>query len=535
MNFRYSKQNKKLDRWVVYLLVFTLFFLASFLISTVKYQFNFSNKSYSLSNESLLHLNKISTPIDIIVTFGNDSDYPQIIQQFLTDLDLLLDQLKRFSPDQKIRIFRINFDSIKHQQTDVLDQYNINERNLLIIASPSKGKEVLVRYREPSEISPYDNNQVFRSSDSLAREAIWESNFYSNWVESANGVLQPTEFRGEAKLIQSIIKLRDEKIGKKVYFSTGHGEASPDDSSTNAGFSSFKQLIEDKGLDVQSLDLSSLENIPFDAEILIICGPKGIFHEKEVNMIRQFLNYRGGKVFVLLDPVEETLASDNPAFGLRNLFKEWGLRCHDMLIHDENRDNYDIFSNSYFVRTFPKSLEHKLTQNIISNGFVIQSGKCRPIEKTQQNGYFETKELIYTASTSYAISNWSNRATPIKRNPLLDLNGPVPIFAVSELSLLGSELTNINSRAKLAVIGSSEIFNNAKLSSSTGNQALASNIVYWLTDEEEMLDVKPRTLNSYSISLSKHDFTKLTYSLSVIPISVLFMGLFMSWLRKEVP
>jgi len=534
MNFRYSKQNKKLDRWVVYLLVLTLFFLASFLISTVRYQFNFSNRSHTLSNESLVHLNKIDTPIDIIITFGNDSDYPKIIQKFLTDLDLLLDQLTRFSPAQKIRVFRINFDSIQHRQAEILDRYNINERNLVIIASATKGKEVLVRYREPEEISPYDNNRVFRSIDSLAREAIWESKFYSNWVESTNGVLEPTEFRGEAKLVQSVIKLQQENISKKVYFSTGHGEASPDDSSTNTGFSSFKQVIEDRGLDVKSLDLSSLENIPFDAEILIICGPKGIFHEKEVNMIRQFLNYRGGKVLVLLDPVEDTFASNSPAFGLRNLFKEWGLRCHDMLIHDENRENYDIFSNSYFVRTFPKSFEHKLTQNIISNGFVIQAGKCRPIEKTHHNDLFKTKELLYSSSSSYAISNWSNRATPIKRNPLLDLNGPVPIFAISELSLLGSQSTNISSSAKLAALGSSEIFNNAKLSSSTGNQALASNVIYWLTDQEELLDIDPRTVNSYSISLSKQDFTKLTYSLSLIPISVLLMGLFMSWLRKEV-
>jgi len=535
MNFRYSKQNKKLDRWVVYLLVLTLFFLSNFLISTIKYQFNFSNKSQTLSNETLVHLNKINTPIDIIVTFGNDSEYPKIIQQFLTDLDLLLDQVKRFSPAKKVCVFRINFDSIQPRQAEILDRYNINERNLLIIASASKGKEVLVRYREPDEINPYDNTRVFRSTDSLAREAIWESNFYSNWVESANGVLEPTEFRGEAELVQSIIKLREDIMSKKVYFSTGHGEASPEDSSSNTGFSSFKQVIEDKGLDVKSLDLSSLENIPLDAEILIICGPKGIFHEKEVNMIRQFLNYRGGKVLALLDPVEDTFASDSPAFGLRNLFKEWGLRCHDMIVHDENRENYDIFSNSYFLRTFPKSFEHKLTQNIVSNGFLIQAGKCRPIEMTNDNDHFESRELLYTSSTSYAISNWSNRATPIKRNPLLDLNGPVPIFAISELSLLGSRSTNNHSSAKPAALGSPEILNNAKLSSCTGNQALASNMIYWLTDEEGMLDIDPRTINSYSISLSKNDFTKLTYSLSLIPVSVLFMGLFMSWLRKEVP
>ena len=32
------------------------------------------------------------------------------------------------------------------------------------------------------------------------KKAIWESDFYSDWKESYNGVLEPTNFRGEENL-----------------------------------------------------------------------------------------------------------------------------------------------------------------------------------------------------------------------------------------------------------------------------------------------------------------------------------------------
>jgi hypothetical protein len=42
------------------------------------------------------------------------------------------------------------------------------------------------------------------------------------------------------------------------------------------------------------------------------------------------------------------------------------------------------------------------------------------------------------------------------------------------------------------VLGSSKILSNEKLRSGAGNQALARNIVYWMGENNEMLDVPPR-------------------------------------------
>ena len=74
----------------------------------------------------------------------------------------------------------------------------------------------------PVGTNPYDNSKAFSSEDALSRQAIFESGFYTNWKESFNGVLEPTEFRGEETLVRAILEVQH-KIQKKYslfYFRT---------------------------------------------------------------------------------------------------------------------------------------------------------------------------------------------------------------------------------------------------------------------------------------------------------------------------
>ena len=90
------------------------------------------------------------------------------------------------------------------------------------------------------------------------------------------------------------------------------------------------------------------------------------------------------------------------------------------------------------------------------------------------------------------------------------------------------------SAGKLIVLGSSKIVSNEKLRSGAGNQALARNIIYWMDENNDMLDVPPRIVQSYSISMSDEQFDLLIYYFASIPAGVLLLGLFVGWLRKEL-
>jgi len=536
MDFKYAKRNRKLDHWVVILLSVSLFLALNFLISKVQTQFDLSgDKRYSLSRESQLLLEKIDQPIDIIVTIKSQSNLPKIVQRLLHDMDLLFDSLERAPAPHPIRIHRVNVNSPK-PASFILDKYKIIEPNIIAVASAGGGKKIIYRYKQVSGTNFYDSSQPFRSSESIARQSIWESGFYSQWKETGSGRLEPGFFRGEETLMKNILQLSQKPQNKHVvYFTRGHGELSPSDLDNEYGLTELRKLLEDRNLAVDTLDLSTIDRMPIDAKFIIIVGPKGIFQDKELSMIRNFLNQSGGKVLVALDPVEELTLTDRPALGLRPLFKEWGIRCHDMLIHDPVKQNFDLFTGAYFLRTYPKGESHMLIANLSEEGFSILADKCRPTEaRRQEEDIFKTRELLFSSRDSWALSKWTERSFPPQKNPLLDIAGPVPVLVTSSPNPLYAERFNLNPKGKLAVLGSSKILSNKNLQSAAGNQTLARNLIYWLQNESEMLSLPPRQLSTYNISMNEDDFKRTLYLFASVPLFILLTGLFVSWLRKEL-
>ena len=195
----------------------------------------------------------------------------------------------------------------------------------------------------------------------------------------------------------------------------------------------MRSLLENANLKVSSLDLSTTEKIPDNAKIIIIAGPKGTFQEKEISLIRDFVNLDQGRLLVALDPVEEISMIDKPAFGLRRIFKEWGIRCHDMLVYDSNTQNYDYFSGAYYISTYPTSRPHQIIKPLMEQEFRIFGSRCRPVESIQNKGsIFQSSELLYSSRDSWALSGWPNRKNPPQKNNLLDIDGPIPVIAISE-------------------------------------------------------------------------------------------------------
>ena len=233
--------------------------------------------------------------------------------------------------------------------------------------------------------------------------------------------------------------------------------------------------------------------------------------------------------------MDELSLSDRPALGLRPLLKEWGLRCHDMLIHDPKKENFDIFTGAYFVRTYPKGEKHRLISNLAEEGFSILTDRCRPVEiDRNQEQKFQTNELLFSSRDSWALSSWTERPFPPDKNPLLDIAGPVPILATSTPHSNNSSAININSNGKLAVLGCSRILSNKKMQSAAGNQTLAKNLIYWMQNQANMLKMPSKKVHSYYISMSSRDFQKTLYYFAFVPAFVLVVGLFVNWLRKEL-
>ena len=116
---------------------------------------------------------------------------------------------------------------------------------------------------------------------------------------------------------------------------------------------------------------------------------------------------------------------------------------------------------------------------------------------------------------------------PPQKNNLLDIDGPIPVIAISETKFKAK-------KSKIAVVGCSTIFSNQNLKRNSGNKYLGRNIVRWINENSAYLDIPPTKINQYTLSMTDKDFKKMTYLSILVPAFVVALGFFVSWLRKEL-
>lgn len=533
MDFRRSKTNKKLDVWLTLTLLTVLFLGSNFIVSKINYNLDLTPESiHSLSFESTAQLSQITSPVNIFVTIPQDTNQPKIIQKLLHDFKIIAESIENLNLRHEIKFHYINIDTI-HDNSDIVIKNKITERNSIIVSTPTGSKKVLFQYELQEDLDSIQTDEIYRSENSLAREAVWESGLYDNWKESTNAVLVPTQFKGEELLVKSIVEIATAKPQRHVvYFTRGHGEASPSDVNLFNGYSEFRTMIEDKNLIVSTIDLSTVDQVPDDGKLLVIANPKGIFQDQEVSIIREFINGEQGSLLVTIDPTEEIALMDKPAFGLRETLRAWGIRCHDILVYDADERNFDIFSGDYSLRTYSKNSKHSIVNSLREGGYSVQSNRLRPIESIPTtDSEFISMELIYSSRTSWGVTSWSNRKFPPEKNSLLDIDGPLPVITISERS---NETKKTEFSSRIIVIGTSTILSNKKLKNSSGNRILSSKIIYWLTQKQNMMDIEPKKIPLYNLTLNKPELENLMYALSVVPITIALIGLFVGWLRKEL-
>ena len=106
------------------------------------------------------------------------------------------------------------------------------------------------------------------------------------------------------------------------------------------------------------------------------------------------------------------------------------------------KENFDFFSGDYSLRTYSSKNLHPTVSMLAEQGYSVQAGRCRPVEVDPDHPVgLNPVSLIYSSSKSWAVSGWANRKSPPDKNPLLDVQGPIPIASVSSPKIIGRALS----------------------------------------------------------------------------------------------
>ncbi len=313
----------------------------------------------------------------------------------------------------------------------------------------------------------------------------------------------------EQDITSAILKV-SETEPRKVYFTTGHQERSPEDTAAN-GYSQIRDVLKRDNYEIELLNLQTItDTIPSDADAIIVAGARVPFATEEAQRLEEYLS-NGGKLMVLADPGFET--------GLDSLLNQMGLKLNNDVVVDPAQSFFGD-AGTPLVTTFRF---HTITKDL--GGLTVFFPLARSISRTDATPEGVTvTELIQSSRRSWGETNLQQQPS---RPDADDPRGPLTLAAVAT----GPQ------GSRIAVFGDSDLVGNnvlMQVRGSFGNPDLFRNTVNWLTESEELIAIGPKPPDNRQIKpLTGGQQNLLLITLAgLLPLGVLMVGALVWWNRR---
>jgi gliding motility-associatede transport system auxiliary component len=405
--------------------------------------------------------------------------------------DQTIKGLKGLDKDVEVLAFFKEVGPDRKEFQDLINGYiRRTERIKVRFVDPDKEPGVAKKY----EVNEY-GTVVLKSGDRDAK------------VRLADPVSGGIVDNAEEEITNAIIKLST-NIKETVYFLTGHGERDIQDDRESEGFGRLKQALEDGSYEVKKLVLLKELSIPKENSILVVADPKKSLAQKEIEVIRKYIDDGGKAVFMIEPRSGEDLAS---------LLRDYGFDIENDIIIDPSSKlagggdvapmvaeypPHEITSEFKFATLFPYSRSVDVIKN--------DNDRTAVIAKTSQYSWGETNFPLFDQGTA-------------EKDPA-DKPGPLGIAAVSD----------VGSKTKIAVFGNVNFVSN-RFFDFSGNSDFFLNTITWLTGDEHLISIRPKSAKESNLSLTGKQM-RIIFSVTVvfIPAIVLFSGIGVWWKRRHM-
>jgi hypothetical protein len=333
-------------------------------------------------------------------------------------------------------------------------------------------------------------------------------------------------FTGERAFTAAILDVTA-ATKQKLYFLKGHGEMEPGSVAADRGLSQLTDELRVRNFDVDVLDLARSRRIPEDAALLLAVGPRAPYLPEEQDKLREYLVNQSGRLVLALEP--------GANHGLDDLLRDWGLRADDVLLVD--RDPQEIAEGGDLILW--RFAPHPITQVLIANQIPVLAGRARvvrPDPRRAPDPSLKITSLIGSSPKAWGERSY-RRTDEFKYDVAVDLPGSgnpatLPVAAVSERVTAANLPFSVHG-GRLLVFGIADIFANNRLSDG-GNLFLVRNAINWATERDAQLNIPPRPITKFQLTLSQTELGKLRLGLLlIVPGAVALLGLIVYWSRRS--
>jgi len=343
---------------------------------------------------------------------------------------------------------------------------------------------------------------------------------------------------GEQDLTNGLIKVVQGRQ-HKIYFVGGHGEKSNTGSDAE-GYSRIAQALGTENYTVEQLVLVQQKDVPADATVLVVAGPKTDFFPPEMEMLKRYLA-KGGKVFFLLDPPDKPDATpDLP--NIVALLKEWSIDVGNNIVVDVSGVG-QLIGTGPEVPVAARYQTHAITDrfNLLTAYRIARS--VAPATGSTSGKFAQT--LVETSERSWAEADVQNLMK--SENVTRDLEkgdkaGPVSLaVAVSSPAADAAPVEKDGAKpdssapkpeTRLVVFGDSDFASNGGLAV-PGNRDLFMNSVNWLAQQENLIAIRPRDPEDRRVTMTAQQQQFVFWlTIFVIPGMLLLAGVQTWWRRR---
>lgn len=313
----------------------------------------------------------------------------------------------------------------------------------------------------------------------------------------------------ESEFTNALIEvLSDDK--KSIYFLSGHGEPSIDDEADSSSLGELKKQLEIENYEVSDLMLVRSEvGVPEDAACVIIASPETDFFDKELEMLRDYIN-NSGAVIVLGDRLLPKT--------IHTFISEFGVDVNDDFIIDKMSQ---VLGGSYETAVIAQYAQHSITKDFTLNAFFPTSSSVKLLKNREDS--IQTTELAYTGPGSWAetdIAGMNERGEAALEDS--DIAGPVAVAVAIEKSV-HSDTEEDKDNGKMIVFGDCDFVTNSYLMIS-GNRDLFMNALAWACGDENLISIRPKETKATPLYLQAGQI-RMLFFLSMIAMPGLFIVL----------
>lgn len=359
----------------------------------------------------------------------------------------------------------------------------------------------------PKFVSQYTSDGVSNNSVIVVcgdkNKVIDNNSLYETTVNYQTYSSEVTGFDGEGQITSAINYVTSDSM-PVMYTLEGHDEATMSDT--------LKDTIQKANIDIQSLNLLTMDSVPDDADILFIFAPAKDISEDEASKIISYLE-NGGKALIVSNYSSEEM----PNFA--SVLENYGVKTADGIVLEGDTNHYISQNPSYLL---PNIESNDITSSLSSGSRYILMPLAQGIVKSDNyRDSLEITDILTTSDGSYSKVNVEDMQTMEKESD--DINGP---FAVG-VSI--TENLDDEKETQIVYYSSEALFNDQMNTMVSGaNYELISASVNWMCESEE-------DSNTISIASKSYDTSTLTipaadasfwsiFVTAVVPVVILVIG-----------